>query len=67
MIEKVTGHLVRSSELKTLKNAEKVKRGQTDRPSDRRTKRGIESRDKKWKKWRKETESGEEESDILTD
>ena len=37
VMEKVTGELGRSSELKTLKNAKKVKWGPNDRPTDRPT------------------------------
>ena len=44
----------RSSELKTLKNAEKVKWGPTDRWTDVRTKRGVESRSTRLKKCNKD-------------
>ena len=33
VLEKVIGHQGRSSKLKKIKNAEKVKRGQTDQPT----------------------------------
>ena len=43
-------HLGRSSELKTLNHAEKVKWGPTDQPTDGLSKRGVESRSTRLKK-----------------
>ena len=48
MLEQVAR--VSGQELKKLKNAEKVKRGPTDRPTDRPTQRGVESRSTRLKR-----------------